>query len=172
MTLERLTPPFAAQYRALMLQAYAEHPDAFTSSAAERAALSLAWWEQRLSAGPDAPEWVLGVIEDDRLLAAVGLSFDVREKAAHKATLFGMYVVPAHRGRGLGRELVLATLDNARAHAGTRLVQLTVTDGNHSAETLYRQCGFVPFGLEPLAVAVNGKFVSKLHMWCDLRAKG
>ena len=65
----------------------------------------------------------------------------------------------------------MAVLDSARSRVGTRLVQLTVTDGNHGAEALYRQCGFVPFGLEPLAVAVNGEFVSKLHMWCDLGAR-
>ncbi len=169
--IERLTPPFAEQYRALMLQAYADHPDAFTSSAAERAALPLAWWVQRLGTDPDARELVIGAVEDGQLLGVAGLSFEPREKAAHKATLFGMFVAHADRGRGLGRQLVEAALACARARAGTRLVQLTVTDGNHGAEALYRHCGFVPFGLEPLAVAVNGEFVSKLHMWCDLHTK-
>ena len=93
MTLERLTPPFAAQYRALMLQAYADHPDAFTSSVAERAALPLAWWEQRLSSEPDAHECVLGAIEDHRLLGVAGLSFDTREKASHKATMFSEFML-------------------------------------------------------------------------------
>ncbi len=168
--IERLTPPFVTQYRALMLQAYADHPDAFTSSVAERAALPLTWWAQRLAPDPNARELIFGAVADGLLLGVAGLSFDPREKAAHKATLFGMYVAPALRGRGLGRELVMAVLECARCRTGTRLVQLTVTQGNHGAEALYRQCGFTPFGLEPLAVAVNGQFVAKLHMWSDLRA--
>jgi RimJ/RimL family protein N-acetyltransferase len=170
MIIERLTTTAAPRYRALMLEAYGAHPDAFTSSVAERAALPLAWWEARLGAGPDSRELVFGAVEGGELLGVAGLSFEGREKAAHKSTLFGMYVPPAHRGRGLGRELVLKVLGHARSRAGTRLVQLTVSQGNDGAEALYRRCGFVPFGLEPLAIAVDGRFVSKIHMWCDLRA--
>jgi hypothetical protein len=40
-----------------------------------------------------------------------------------------------------------------------------VTDGNAEAQALYERCGFIPFGLEPLAVAVGAAFVSKVHMW-------
>ncbi len=170
MKIERLGPPIARQYRALMLQAYADHPDAFTSSVAERSVLPLAWWEQRLDPDPNARELIFGAVADEQLLGVVGLSFDARRKASHKASLFGMYVAPAHRGRGLGRQLVLATLDCARNRPGICLVQLTVTQGNHGAESLYRRCGFTQFGLEPLAVAVDGGFISKLHMWCDLRS--
>ena len=44
----RLAPGHAAGYRALMLGAYARHPDAFTSSAEERAALPLDGLGRRL----------------------------------------------------------------------------------------------------------------------------
>jgi hypothetical protein len=30
---------------------------------------------------------------------------------------------------------------------------------------LYQRKGFVPFGLEPYAVAVGTGFVAKVHMW-------
>lgn len=172
MNVQRLSPQHAPVYRALMLEAYAAHPDAFTSSAAERAALPIAWWEARLADGPTAGEVVFGVTEGSSLQGVAGLSFDSRAKARHKATLFGMYVPSALRGRGLGRSLVTSALDCARARPGVSVVQLTVTHGNTAAETLYQRCGFVAFGLEPLAVAVDGGFVSKLHMWCDLRTAG
>ena len=169
MNVQRLSPQHAPAYRALMLEAYAAHPDAFTSSVAERAALPIAWWEARLADGPMPGELVFGAIEGSSLQGVAGLSFESREKARHKATLFGMYVPEALRGRGLGRRLVTSALDCARARPGVSLVQLTVTHGNAAAETLYQRCGFVAFGLEPLAVAVDGGYVSKLHMWCDLR---
>ena len=98
----------------------------------------------------------------------IGLSFEPREKAKHKATLFGMYVPDARRQQGIGRSLVLAALAHARARPGMRVVQLTVTEGNVAAEALYEQCGFVRFGIEPFAIAVAGRFLSKVHMWCDL----
>lgn len=165
----RLTPAHAPAYRALMLDAYDRHPDAFTSSAAERAGLPLSWWEARLAPGDRPGELVFGAFAGGGTLAGVaGLSFDGREKARHKALLFGMYVPVAHRQAGLGGALVRAVLAAAQARPGVRLAQLTVTDGNEAARALYARHGFVPFGLEPLAVAVEDGFVSKVHMWRDL----
>jgi RimJ/RimL family protein N-acetyltransferase len=164
----RLTPGDAKPYRALMLEAYAQHLDAFTSSVAEREALPLSWWQARLSAAPDAKEVVFGAFHSGVLVGAVGLSFDAREKALHKATLFGMVVSAAQRRLGLGQRLVTAALDCARSRPGVRLVQLTVTQGNVQAQTLYARNGFVEFGVEPYAVAVGQEFVSKVHMWRKL----
>jgi RimJ/RimL family protein N-acetyltransferase len=168
MTLRQLNPSDAPAYRALMLEAYALHPDAFTSSPEERAALPLSWWEARLAKAPDAADRVFGAFHDGQLTGVAGLSFEQREKVRHKATLFGMYVPAGHRGRGLGRRLVHAVLAGARARPGVRLVQLTVTEGNASAQALYESCGFTAFGVEPFAVAVDGGFVSKVHMWCNM----
>jgi hypothetical protein len=50
LTIRPLAVFHVVAYRDLMLEAYAAHPDAFTSSAVERAALPLAWWERRLGA--------------------------------------------------------------------------------------------------------------------------
>jgi RimJ/RimL family protein N-acetyltransferase len=168
MRLTRLAPEHAAEYRAFMLHAYAQHADAFTSSAGERALLPLVWWQARLTPAIDADEMVFGALLDATLVGVAGLSFEKREKARHKATLFGMAVADAAQGRGLGRQLVDMVLDHARARAGVSVVQLTVTEGNHAAEALYRRCGFVPFGVEPMAVKVGESYVSKIHMWCDL----
>ena len=153
-----------------MLEAYAAHPDAFTSSVAERAALPLSWWGGRLADGDSPAELVFGATDGSALLGVAGLAFEKREKARHKATLFGMYVPPAGRGQGVGQKLVEAVLAYARTCDGVRIVQLTVTHGNRPAEALYTRCGFVPFGLEPMAVAVGTAFVVKVHMWCDLGA--
>ena len=173
----------ASEYRALMLHAYAQYPEAFTSSPREREALPLAWWESRLLSDlpveqvPDdrAKERVIGIFAtgpsgNDVLAGVVGVSFETREKARHKATLFGMVVAEPYRRQGLGDKLVAAALDLARARSGVRLVQLTVTQGNAPAYALYARHGFVTFGLEPMAVAVDGHFVAKCHMWCDLQA--
>lgn len=151
-----------------MLEAYDRHPEAFTSSVAERAALPLSWWQARLSDGASASDIVLGGFIDDALAGVVGLSFEKREKAKHKATLFGMYVPPDFRHSGIGSKLVRAALEVARGRDGLRVLQLTVTEGNPAAQALYERCGFIAFGIEPLAVAVDGGFVSKVHMWRDL----
>lgn len=168
MTVRRLTPADAHAYRALMLNAYAQHPEAFTSSMDERAALPFHWWESRLSTAPDATEIVLGAFDDRELVGAVGVEFERRAKARHKAFIFGMYVAPSARRTGVGARLLAAALDAAQARPGIGLAQLTVTAGNRAARALYERAGFVLFGDEPFAIAVDGGYVAKLHMWRDL----
>lgn len=168
MDIQRLGPGFALAYRQLMLEAYEVHPDAFTSSRQEREGLPLSWWERRLSEDPQAKEFVWGATDGTALLGVAGLSLETREKACHKATLFGMYVPDRHRRLGIGRRLVAELLAQAKGDPALRVVQLTVTEGNRAAQALYEQAGFVTFGIEPLAVAVRESFVSKVHMWCDL----
>lgn len=172
MNVRRLAPADAPAYRVLMLDAYARHPDAFTSSAAERAALPPVWWERRLAAGDAAAEHVFGWLDDGRLLGVAGVAFETREKTAHKCTVFGMYVAPDARGAGRAEALLEAALAAARARPGVRIVQLTVTDGNVAACRLYERHGFVAFGVEPFAVAVGDGHVAKRHLWLDLRARG
>jgi ribosomal protein S18 acetylase RimI-like enzyme len=169
-TIRRLAPADAPVYRALMLEAYERHPDAFTSSVAERAALPETWWQARLSAATDALEMVLGAFVRDDLVGCAGLSFESREKTRHKSTLFGMYVDDGCRHLGIGRALVMAVLAAARRRGGVRLVQLTVTDGNAAARRLYERCGFAAFGVEPCAMALGDAFVAKVHMWRALDA--
>jgi GNAT superfamily N-acetyltransferase len=166
----RLTPQHAGEYRALMLEAYRLHPDAFTSTAAEREGLPLTWWQERLNEEPDTAQVVLGAWHEGRLRGVAGISFAARTRERHKAALFGMYVTGGYRRRGMGDRLVAAALACARARHGIRLVQLTATQGNAAALALYERHGFVTFGVEPEAVAVGGTFLGKVHLWCRLNA--
>ena len=64
-----------------------------------------------------------------------------------------LYVRPAFRGLGLGRQLVEATLDTAR-HAGYSCVLLDTLDDMESARALYEDLGFVevpPYYHNPVA---------------------
>lgn len=52
-------------------------------------------------------------------------------------------VLPSHRGRGIGRELLEHAEAFARA-AGARELRIGVLSANSGARRLYRQSGFVP----------------------------
>jgi GNAT superfamily N-acetyltransferase len=171
MEILRLKPTHASLYRAFMLQAYEAYADAFTSSALERATLPPCWWEARLTEADEPKEVVLAALDGGVLRGVVGLAFESREKTRHKATLFGMVVQHNHQGKGLGRKLVQAALTMARERPGVQLVQLTVTEGNSPATALYGRCGFVEFGVEPMAVALTRGYAAKVHMWCSLNCQ-
>ena len=163
--IRRLLPPDAPAYRALMLEAYSLEPEAFTSSAAERAKQPIEWWTARVTDEPEAHELVIGSFLRNELTGVAGLSFEQRERTRHKATLFGMYVRPAARGRGIAKALVEEVLRRARQSPITEVVQLTVTESNLAAARLYASCGFVAFGTEPFAVKLGNGFLNKVHMW-------
>ncbi|WP_085580169.1 MULTISPECIES: GNAT family N-acetyltransferase [unclassified Pseudomonas] len=165
MWIERLDASHALAYRELMLEAYDCHPQAFTSSVRERAAMPLSWWESRLSGKFDV---VLGAFEAGRLAGIVGLAFESREKARHKVTLFGLYVSAPYCRRGTGHGLLQAALAEAQSRPELKLIQLTVTAGNDAALNLYRRCGFIQFGQEPMAVRVGEDYFDKLHLWREL----
>jgi GNAT superfamily N-acetyltransferase len=148
-----------------MLEAYSLEPEAFTSSVGERENLSLEWWSNRIAAEPEAHERVIGAFLGHELAGVAGLSFEQRERTRHKATLFGMYVRPAARGRGIAKALVEEVLRQARRSQITEVVQLTVTESNLAAVRLYAYCGFIPFGTEPFAVKSGDGFLNKVHMW-------
>jgi ribosomal protein S18 acetylase RimI-like enzyme len=155
----------AARYRELMLQAYALAPDAFTSTAEERAAEPESFWTRRISAPANA---AFGAFTDTELVGTVALEFSAKPKTQHKAVVIGMYVAPAARVHGAGRALLRAAIDHARARQGLRLLTLTVTEGNEPAIELYRSAGFQAFGVEPLAILTPSGFKSKVHMALQL----
>jgi len=161
-----LSPPNAQAYRALMLEAYALEPDAFTSTPQERAALPLSWWEKRLGASDDAVGF--GAFEGDTLVGSIVLERGERTKTRHKGHIVGMYVKASHRGRGIGAALFEAAMEAARARFDLRTVILTVSEGNDGARALYERFGFRAFGVEPQAIAVGASFIGKVHMVCEL----
>ena len=163
-TIRRLTPTDAAAYRALMLRIYAEDPDTFTATVAEREPLPLAWWAARLDAAPEANERVFGAVVDGALAGVVGIRRQPRPKTRHKTTLFGMGVLREHRQQGVARALVEAVVAEAAAMPGVCVIQLTVAETNGPARRLYERCGFQTFGVEPLALHADGVFTGLVHM--------
>jgi ribosomal protein S18 acetylase RimI-like enzyme len=161
----------APRYRLFMLHAYAAAPDAFTSTADERAALPKTWWRQRL-ADPLGLSLGFGAWREQQLVGAVTLEFSSRPKTRHKAHLIGMFVDTSCRGTGVGAALLQAALGAARSRAGVQVVTLTVTEGNLPAIRLYERFGFSAFGTEPMAIATPQGFRGKVHMWLRLPLPG
>lgn len=163
----KLDVAHAASYRSLMLNAYQTETDAFTSTAQERTAEPQAWWIARI-ADPKGLSHVFGAFLGDALVGTVTLEFTAKPKIRHKAHLIGMFVSPAARVCGAGRALMQAAIGMASERPGLRVMTLTVTEGNAAAIGLYQSCGFKVFGVEPLAIAAQQGFKSKVHMWWEI----
>jgi ribosomal protein S18 acetylase RimI-like enzyme len=159
-----LTASNTQQYRQLMLEAYDRAADAFTSTAAERAAEPESWWLKRI-ADPSGLKVAFGAFVGSSLVGTVALEFSSKPKTKHKALLIGMYVSAESRRCGAGKALLQAAIQHAQARAGTLVLALTVTEGNNAAVKLYQAAGFEAFGTEPMAIRTSSGFTSKIHMW-------
>ncbi len=158
----RLGPDDAGAFQALRLGGLRDSPTTFASSYEEERELPLAMVAERLAA--DGDRFVLGAFEDAALVGCIGLRREAHHKQAHKAYIWGMYVLPSHRGRGIGRELVTRTLRMAGSLSGVRQLTLCVNQANVAAVALYEATGFRTFGVEPDALQIDGRFYVDLHM--------
>lgn len=159
----RLTQAHAERYRTLMLEAYEQAADAFTSTAQERAKEPLSWWQRRIAAADGLSE-SFGAFDGGHLVGTVALEYSAKPKTRHSALVLGMYLQPPYRGRGAAAALLATAVDAARARPGILNLRLTVTEGNHAAIRLYESQGFVAWGTEPQAIQTPAGFKGKVHM--------
>jgi len=163
-TIRLLGPADAADYRPLRLQALRDHPEAFGASHEDEAARSLDMTARRLDGGP--LNCVFGAFAGENLIGTAGFIVPDRSpKSRHKGLLVGVHVAPAHRGHGLGRALVTAVIDHARAHVV--LLQAGVGVANTPALRLYESLGFRHYGREDKALRVDGVFIDEALIVLD-----
>jgi RimJ/RimL family protein N-acetyltransferase len=157
-----LVPTDAAAFQALRLAGLRECPSAFASSFDEECDISIARIAERLA--PQDDRAVFGAFEGTGFVGMVGLKRESPRKLAHKAHLWGMYVVPAAREHGVGRQLVDAALAFAGTQLRVRQVNLGVNVANAAAIALYRGLGFSQYGLERGSMQVDGELQDEMLM--------
>ncbi|MBQ0945150.1 GNAT family N-acetyltransferase [Ideonella sp. 4Y16] len=164
MLIRLLNPADAAGFRAVRLRGLTEEPAAFASSYEEECGRPLEATQAQLA--PKADGAVFGAFEGDTLLGVVGLQRESMRKLAHKGVVWGMYVVPQGRGRGIARRLLAAALDHAWTQWQLAQVNLSAQTGNQAAVALYRSLGFEVFGTERGSMRVGDRVHDEHHMVC------
>jgi RimJ/RimL family protein N-acetyltransferase len=148
--------------RQLRLEGLRDSPNAFASHYDDEVSITVEAVAQRLE--PTADGVILGAFDSGSLVGLVGIRRETRKNLRHKAVLWGMYVTPAFRGRGIGRELLEQILDRAAGMTELRQVNLCVNTQNASAIAMYRAAGFETFGVERAYLIVNGAPQDLIHM--------
>jgi ribosomal protein S18 acetylase RimI-like enzyme len=158
--IRRLGADDAAEYRRLRREALDESPSAFGEDAEEHRRTTLDDVARRLgTAGDDA--FVLGAFEEGVLVGTAGFARFERKKTRHKGRVWGVFVAPSARRRGVGRALVAALLGRAARIDGVQQVVLSVAATQEPARRLYTALGFVTYGREPRALRVGGRDIDE-----------
>jgi GNAT superfamily N-acetyltransferase len=107
---------------------------------------------------------VHGAFVDNELVGAAGWHTQRGAKRVHIGVIWGMYVSPHARGKGVGAALMDALMAVMR-EGGCSIAQLGVAETNAFARQLYESKGFEVWGREIDAMIVDGQPVTELHMW-------
>lgn len=165
MNIRKLTPADAPSFYSLRLHGLEEMPYAFGESAAEFARQTAETVAERMRESEKRGDFILGAFDsEDRLLGVVGVRHNDGEKIRHKGIIWGMYVSPEARRRGIGRALIDEVIAITRTMPGLKYLKLCVLVKNREALDLYRAVGFRSFGIEPMGVKVGEEYCDEHHM--------
>ena len=142
-------------FQALRLRSIADSPLAAYPTHDEEAGRGPEDIQERIAESDT--QVVFGAFDGDTLVGIAGLRREALVQVAHKAVLWGVFVHPDWRQRGLARQLLLALFAYARARRIGH-IRLSVNVENPAAAALYRSMGFESYGREPRAMRVGARY--------------
>ena len=160
---QRLPPGRWRGYRALRLEALKTNPEAFGSSYEEEVRYPEERWRERAAS-------VLCAVSSGVPIGMISYVVSERAKTRHVATIYGVYVTPKHRGKGVGKLLVSSALAAFHGQGGVIKVKLDVNPEMRAAVALYKGAGFRVSGREEKELKVGGRYQDLLLMEKFFRA--
>ena len=150
-------------FKALRLRAVENSPTSFWPTRGEEQARSTEQTVARIQS--TSTQAVFGAFLDDELVGITGVRRKPLSQVGHKATIWGVFVDPAQRGKGIAQVLLTEATAYAVGEWEITQLMLCVNSENAAAKKLYSTHGFVTFGVEPRAMQVDGRFYDEEHMF-------
>jgi ribosomal protein S18 acetylase RimI-like enzyme len=158
-----LTPADAEAYRTLRLEALTLEPAAFGSSAEDFANEPLESIGKRLQ-DVDSGNFTLGAFEGEQLVGIVTFFVEPRTKLEHKGYVFGMFVTPSARGKGVAKKLLQTLITRVKTYSKIKKIMLSVMTTQQVAKKLYTSLGFEVYGLERAALKLGENYIDSEDM--------
>ncbi len=147
----------------LRMLALETDPWSFVDSPEELRAISVEEFATRLRA-VHAENFIVGAFERDGAVGMVGCYQEVPLKRRHKAWIWGVFVNPSARGRGIAKSLMQAAIKRAKSIPDLEMILLTVSVDQPAPRKLYQSLGFRSIGIEPKGVRIGNEHHDEEHM--------
>jgi GNAT superfamily N-acetyltransferase len=165
MTVRALRREDAPAFHAHRLGALQESPEAFGSTYEEDLLLAPDVVADRIDEHTVEPRRVVfAAFEGDALVGFVGCMQEHKLKSRHKAIVWGTYVSPGARKRGIAAALLSRLIANVSEWEHVEQLTLTVVERATAARALYVAAGFEIFGREPDGMRQGGVRETVEHM--------
>ncbi|HEY6331230.1 MAG TPA: GNAT family N-acetyltransferase [Blastocatellia bacterium] len=152
----------------IRLEALENEPMAFGKAAEEHRETSVETIALRFQNPTDAG-FTIGAFEDGDLVGIATFRRETGLKEKHKGRIYGVYVTPSQRNKGVGRALMASLLEKAKSDPTLEQIMLSVATGQEPAKRLYRSFGFEVFGTEPNALRVGSTYIDEDNMILKVR---
>jgi ribosomal protein S18 acetylase RimI-like enzyme len=159
----RLDRSHAEDYLRLRLEALKTNPEAFGASYEETVSRENPI-EHTAARLDERKNFTFGAYINGTLSGMLVLVPETAKKMKHKASIFGMYVTPDHRGKGIARTMIKKAILQAGNLEGVEQINLTVVTTNDSAKRLYSSMGFHTYGMEKRAIKYKGEYFDEEYM--------
>ncbi|HEY2172057.1 MAG TPA: GNAT family N-acetyltransferase [Candidatus Angelobacter sp.] len=158
-----LTVDDAEPFWHLRLEALNNDPASFADSAEEHLRTTVETVRGLLSKRDQASNFVVGIFEEGKLTATAGFYRYTHNKERHKSHIWGVYVRPESRGKGVGSALMKEIIRRARGMNGLEQITL-VASAKLPAQRLYKALGFESYGVEPHSLKIGSEYIDDVLM--------
>ncbi len=158
MQITQLPPTRWRDYKKLRLEAIQDSPQSFLSTVEETEAETDQSWQGKIA------NMFFALNEADELVGMAGTYSENKDKLRHVANVVSVYVAPAYRRQGVGKQLLLAVLAHVQSQPQIKKIQLGVITTQQEAYRLYESVGFKRVGELHRSVRVGEQFFDEYLM--------
>ena len=163
MQLRLLTADDAEAWWLLRLEMLRNDAASFADSAEEHEKTTVETARERFAGGEPKENFVVGAFAEDKLAGTAGFFRRKNNNERHKGHIWGVYVTPQLRGKGVARALMEEIIHRARQIDGLEQITL-VASANLPAQRLYKSLGFESYGIEPHSLKIGDQYVDDVLM--------
>ncbi len=147
------------KFRDLRLESLKNEPYAFLVTYDDELQVTEEKWRERIDNSVKGDNGVMVVAETEgNLVGLVGITYGRHPKIKHSAHIWGTYVTPDFRGKGIGRRLMEKVIEIAKANSSVKKIKIEVVAEQESAAKLYEKMGFIHIGTAKDELFVDGTY--------------